>query len=123
MNMRGISERLISPRDLSPSWFGLYVLTLVLEWVSVLARFAVAYVVLWVIAQITGWPIPVNLLATVIAWGPLVLSVATLILPIGGWWWELISGGRRPTADERASPAGGLRDRRHRRRRCGSGSP
>jgi Zn-dependent protease with chaperone function len=102
MNIRGISERLISPKDLSPSWFGLYVLTLVLQLFCVFARFAVAYVVLWVIAEITGWPIPVNLLTTVIGWGPLVLSVATLILPIGGWWWELTSGGRSPTADERS---------------------
>ena len=42
-----------------------------------------------------------NTLALMIAYGPLVLSFATLILPLGGWWWEQQSGGRSPSERER----------------------
>ena len=36
-----------------------------------------------------------------IAYGPLALSLATLILPLGGWWWRQQSGGRSPSERER----------------------
>ncbi len=42
-----------------------------------------------------------NLLAFVIAYGPLALSLATLILPLGGWWWQQQAGGRSPSQRER----------------------
>ena len=46
-------------------------------------------------------PRRVNTLALLIAYGPLVLSFATLILPLGGWLWEQQSGGRSPSERER----------------------
>src|ERR1039457_4743018 len=65
-------------------------------------RGTLAYVVLWLAFTITGKStVHVNTLATVIAYGPLVLSFATLILPLGGWWWEQQSGGRSPSERER----------------------
>ena len=44
---------------------------------------------------------PVHFLALVIGYGPLAFSLATLILPLGGWIWEQTSGGRTPSERER----------------------
>ena len=40
-------------------------------------------------ARLPRWSTsPLNSLLLVIAYGPLVLSLATLILPVGGWLWQ-----------------------------------
>ena len=99
---RGTSAYVIGAKDLNPSWVMLYVATFALQFFCALIRGMVAYVVLWLAFTIDGQPTSlVNTIACVIAYGPLVLSFATLILPLGGWWWEQQSGGRSPAEGER----------------------
>lgn len=86
--------------------FVLYAITLAGQAFAGFTRGLIAYIVLALIALITGWPIPSNTLATVIALAPLVVSllaliIPPLILPIDGRWWEISSGGRPPEQDER----------------------
>ena len=109
VSSRGLAAR-VSPRglhvigveEINPGWMALYGGTLVLQFLCAFVRGLAAYCVLWLAFTIAGWSTsPVNLLATVIAYGPLALSVATLILPLGGWWWEQQSGGRSPSERER----------------------
>jgi hypothetical protein len=76
--------------------------TLALQFCCAFIRAMVAYVILWLVFTIGRHSTaPVNTLALVVAYGPLVLSFATLILPLGGWWWEQQSGGRSPSERER----------------------
>src|ERR1039458_394791 len=99
---RGTAAYVIGAKDLNPSWVMLYVGTLALQFFCAFIRTMVAYVILWLVFTITGKStVHVNTLVTVIAYGPLVLSFATLILPLGGWWWEQQSGGRSPSERER----------------------
>jgi Zn-dependent protease with chaperone function len=80
----------------------LYAITLVLQLPCAFVRGMVTYSVLWVGLKIVGQTTsPVNTIALVVAYGPLVLSLATLILPLGGWWWEQQTGGRTPSERER----------------------
>jgi Zn-dependent protease with chaperone function len=83
----------------------LYAITLAGQAFAGFVRVLSAYIVLALIALITGWPIPSNTLALVMAFGPLVISllallVPQLIAPIDGRWWEISSGGRPPEQDE-----------------------
>ena len=92
----------ISKSELAPGWLLLYAITLALQLPCALVRAMVAYAVLWVGLEIGGMTTgPVNTIALVAAYGPLVLSLATLILPLGGWWWEQQIGGRAPSERER----------------------
>jgi Zn-dependent protease with chaperone function len=43
----------------------------------------------------------VHTVAWIIGYGPLILSFATLLLPVGGWLWIQQSGGRTPSERER----------------------
>jgi Zn-dependent protease with chaperone function len=84
----------------------LYTTTLVGQLFSALVRVLSSYIILALLALITGWPIPSNTLALVIGFGPLAVSllaliIPPLILPIDGRWWEISSGGRPPEQDER----------------------
>jgi Zn-dependent protease with chaperone function len=64
-------------------------------------RATVAYPTLWVGLKLIGEPTsPTNDLALLIGYGPLALSLATLIEPFGGWWWEQRAGGRTPSRRE-----------------------
>jgi hypothetical protein len=99
---RGTAAYVIGAKDLNPSWVMLYVGTLALQFCCAFIRAMVAYIVLWLAFTIGRHSTaPVNTLALIIAYGPLVLSFATLILPLGGWWWEQQSGGRSPSERER----------------------
>jgi Zn-dependent protease with chaperone function len=58
--------------------------------------------ILWLGFSIVGFSTSsVHLLALAASYGPLVVSLATLILPLGGWWWQQQEGGRSPSARER----------------------
>ena len=99
---RGTAAYVIGAKDLNPSWVLLYAGTLALQFGCAFIRAMVAYIVLWLAFTIGRHSTaPVNTLTLIIAYGPLVLSFATLILPLGGWWWEQQSGGRSPSERER----------------------
>jgi Zn-dependent protease with chaperone function len=99
---RSIAAYVISTNDLNPSWMLLYGGTLVLQLFCALLRGIFAYAFLWLAFTIAGQStVHVNALASVVAYGPLVLSFATLVLPLGGWWWRQQSGGRSPSERER----------------------
>jgi Zn-dependent protease with chaperone function len=101
--LQKLGPYVIRPSDVDPSWVALYVITWCLAWICAIVRFGVVYAILWVLALISGWPIPVHLLAILAGWAPLILSPATLVLPLGGWWWEQTEGARSPSARERAT--------------------
>jgi Zn-dependent protease with chaperone function len=99
-------QYVISPKELSPSWLLLYAATLALQLPCAAIRALVAYPLLWVAFQLAGpfigeYPGHIHTIALIIAYGPLALSLLTLILPLGGWWWEQEAGGRTPSARER----------------------
>lgn len=93
---------LIGPGDLNPGWVPLYAATFALQafcgWVRSLAAALVLLIVTWIM----GWELPIDYLALVIGFGPLAVSLATLVLPLGGWWFEQQQGGRRPSEREAA---------------------
>ncbi len=92
----------LSKRDISPGWVMLYAGTFALQLLCAGFRGIVSYPVIWLAFKIVGWPTsPVNTLAVIVAYGPLLLSLATLVLPLGGWWWQQRMGGRPPSARER----------------------
>jgi hypothetical protein len=62
----------------------------------------IVYPALWIVFKLLGQPIsPVNDLALLVGYGPLLLSFATLVLPVGGWFWGQQIGGRSPSERER----------------------
>jgi Zn-dependent protease with chaperone function len=84
---------------------GLYAVTLAGQLVAAFARLVLVYIPLALLGVITGWPIPANMIALILAFAPLAVSLLALlcpwvILPIDGRWWEISSGGRPPEADE-----------------------
>jgi Zn-dependent protease with chaperone function len=101
MNER-LSAHLIRPGDLNPGWILLYAVTWALQWFCASCRFVLADGVLALLDLITGWGWPVNIPSVLIGFGPLAISLATLVLPLGGWWFQQQSGGRRPSERERA---------------------
>lgn len=88
--------------DLNFGWIPLYVVTWGLlafcGWLRSLAAALVLLIVTW----IAGWDLPIDALALVIGFAPLVISLATLVLPLGGWWFQQQEGGRTPSERERA---------------------
>ncbi|HLI33274.1 MAG TPA: M48 family metalloprotease [Solirubrobacteraceae bacterium] len=93
---------LIRPAQLHPGWLALYALTLAVNLLCAGVRSGVCYALLWLAFTILGLTsLPVHLLALILGYGPLALSVATLILPLGGWWWQQREGGRSPSERER----------------------
>ncbi|HVC07863.1 MAG TPA: M48 family metalloprotease [Solirubrobacterales bacterium] len=101
MNKR-LSAHLIRPGDLNPGWVLLYVVTWALQWFSAPFRYFAALLVLVIVNAIAGWNLPDHYLALVVGFGPLVISLATLVLPLGGWWFQQQQGGRRASERERA---------------------
>ncbi len=98
----GTSRFLIGVQEISPGWLGLYGVTLALQLLCAAARAAITYAVLWVTFKILGQSTGmVHTLAWIVGYGPLILSGATLILPLGGWFWQQRSGGRSPSERER----------------------
>jgi hypothetical protein len=85
--------------------FALYALTLAAHLLAAICRGVIAIVVLWLAGLLTGWPIPVETLAPIVAFAPLAASLVCvicppLVAPIAGRWWEIQSGGRAPEPDE-----------------------
>ncbi len=83
----------------------LYAATLAAHVMCGFARGLIAYSVLWFIGLVTGWPIPANTIALLLAYAPLAVSLLCvlcppLIAPITGRWWEMSVGGRPPEQDE-----------------------
>jgi Zn-dependent protease with chaperone function len=83
----------------------LYAATLAGQLVAAFARGLIATISLEFISWISGWPIPVEPIALVIAFGPLAVSLLCLLAPplmapINGRWWEMTTGGRPPEQDE-----------------------
>jgi hypothetical protein len=103
MESSSTSRYLIRPGDVDPGWVVLYAITWALQWICAGVRYLVAYGVLWLVSHIMGWGLPVHDLALLIGFGPLIISLATLVLPLGGWWWEQQSGGRQPSERERTA--------------------
>jgi Zn-dependent protease with chaperone function len=96
------SAYVISTQDLAPGWVLLYAITFGLQIVAVVLRFFFSFMLLWLLLELLGRSAsPAEPIAEVIAWGPLVLSFATLLLPVGGWFWQQQSGGRAPSERER----------------------
>jgi Zn-dependent protease with chaperone function len=96
----GTGTYVISPRDLAPGWLTLYAMTLAAQVLAAAARFVILFPALLIVSGITGWSLPENTIAMILAFAPLILSLVTLVVPLDGWWWELTSGGRRPTQEE-----------------------
>ena len=97
-----LSAHLIRPGDLNPGWVLLYAVTWALQAFCGWLRSLAAALVLLIVTAIAGWNLPINELALVIGFGPLFVSLATLVLPLGGWWFQQVQGGRRPSERERA---------------------
>jgi Zn-dependent protease with chaperone function len=101
-NRTGTSRYLIGLQEISPGWVGLYAVTFAIQLLCAAVRGVIAYPVLWVMFKILGQPTGmVHTLAWIVGYGPLILSGATLILPLGGWLWQQQSGGRSPSERER----------------------
>ena len=96
------SAYVISPREINPSWLLLYVVTFAIQAFCASVRGLIAYPLLWLTFTILGRSTaPLHAVAWIIGYGPLILSVATLLLPLGGWLWMQQSGGRTPSERER----------------------
>jgi Zn-dependent protease with chaperone function len=95
------SAYLIRPREVAPGWALLYVMTFAIQAFCAPVRAAVSYWVLWLASKVLGETVPVPTLAWILGYGPLVLSLATLILPLSGWLWQQQTGGRTPSERER----------------------
>src|ERR1035437_1760958 len=99
---RGTSAYVIRAKEISPGWVTLYAGTFAIQFMCAFVRAMVAYAVLWVAFKLVVHDTaPVNDLALLAGYGPLALSFATLILPLGGWWGGQPSGGRSPSERER----------------------
>ena len=99
---RGRGSYLIGPGDLSLGWLLLYAGTLLMQlFCAAFRAWVICYPVLWVAFKLIGQPTTlVYYLAFAVGFGPLLLSLATLILPLGGWFWEQQIGARSPSERE-----------------------
>lgn len=84
----------------------LYAATLAGQLLGAAARLLTTIIALAIVGLFTGWPIPIDPIATVVAFAPLAASLLSvicppLIAPIDGRWWEISTGGRAPEQDER----------------------
>ena len=96
------SEYVITPREISPGWVLLYAATFAIQTLCAAIRALLAYPALWLALTIAGHSTAsAHALALVIGYGPLALSLATLILPLGGSFWRMQTGGRTPSQRER----------------------
>ncbi len=97
-----LSAYMIDVRELAPAWLLLYAASVVIQAFLAPLRSAVAFGLLWLTFTILGWSTAsVHVLSWVAGYGPLILSLATLVLPLGGWLWQQRSGGRTPSERER----------------------
>ena len=101
MNSR-LRDYVIGLGDLNFGWIPLYVVTWALLAVCGWLRSLAVALVLLIVTWIAGWDLPIDTLALVIGFAPLAISLATLVLPLGGWWFQQQEGGRPPSERERA---------------------
>jgi len=95
-------EYVITPGELAPGWLMLYAATFAAQFLCGMARWVLAFPCVWLVLAIAGEPTaPAQALAVAIGFGPLVLSLATLVLPLGGWLSQARLGGRAPSQRER----------------------
>lgn len=103
---RRLSAHLIGPGDLNLGWIPLYLGTFALQFLCGWLRAIAAALVLLLVQLLTiaffDLRLPVKMLGLAIGFGPLVISLATLVLPLGGWWVQQQEGGRRPSEREQA---------------------
>jgi len=91
----------ISPRELRLGWIGLYLATLALQIPCAAARAFLSYPPIWVVLKLTHLTTtPARPLSLAMGYGPLAISLLTLIAPFGGWWWQQREGGRAPSERE-----------------------
>ena len=96
------SAYVIGAEEIRPGWVLLYATTFALQVICAAIRGLIAYPLLWLIFTVLGQPTgPVHTLAWIVGYGPLILSSATLILPLSGWLWQQQIGGRSPSERER----------------------
>jgi Zn-dependent protease with chaperone function len=102
MASTSIFSELVRPRLLRPGWLLLYAATFALQLFCASVRYPVSYALLWLVLRFIHQPIGLaHTAALAAAYGPLGLSLAALVLPIGGWWWQQQAGGRSPSERER----------------------
>jgi Zn-dependent protease with chaperone function len=91
---------LVRADEISPGWLLLYAATVAIAfacaWLRALILLIIGSLVLW----IAGWPQLPGLVYLAVALVPLVVSLATIVVPAGGLWWQAASGGRRPSERE-----------------------
>jgi Zn-dependent protease with chaperone function len=97
---------LIGFKDLGWAWPPLYAVTFGLQFLTGWLRSLAVALVLLIVQLFTIWwfdlRLPVKMLALIVGFGPLVVSLATLVLPLGSWIWQQSLGGRRPSEREQA---------------------
>ncbi|HEV7529175.1 MAG TPA: M48 family metalloprotease [Solirubrobacteraceae bacterium] len=102
MHAKPLSAYLIRARELAPAWLLLYAVSLLIQAFCAPLRAVIVYGLLWLILTVLGKSTAsLHLVAWLIGYGPLILSSATLLLPLGGWLWQQQSGGRTPSERER----------------------
>lgn len=101
MNSR-LRDQVIGLGDLNFGWLPLYAITWVLQWFTWVFRYFAVLLVLVIVNWIGGWDLPVHYLALIVGFFPLAISLATLVLPLGGWWFQQQMGARRPSEREQA---------------------
>jgi Zn-dependent protease with chaperone function len=88
--------------DIRPGWVLAYAGTFALQMLCATVRAILVLLTLEVAFWILGEPNWLaQALALTIGYGPLALSFATLLLPVGGWLWMQQAGGRSPSERER----------------------
>lgn len=104
--MGRLRDHLIGLADLNLGWIPLYVATFALAFLCGWLRSIAAALILLIVQLFTillfDLRLPVKMLALVIGFGPLLISLATLVLPLGGWWFQQSEGGRKPSEREEA---------------------
>jgi Zn-dependent protease with chaperone function len=92
----------LSASDVAPGWVMLYAATFALALLCATVRGVVVYPLVRAACVRVGLSTGcAGGLTWAAAYGPLVLSAATLVLPVGGWWWQQSVGGRAPSERER----------------------
>jgi Zn-dependent protease with chaperone function len=101
--VHSLGAYVIRPRDVRPTWLLLYAGTLFMQlFCATFRAWAISYPLLWVAFKLANEPTTyVHDLAFLAGYGPLALSAATLILPIGGWLWQEREGARSSSERER----------------------
>lgn len=97
-----IGAHILDAPEIRIGWVLMYAVTFGIQMACALVRVVVAYLVIGVAFRVLGEPDSLaGTIAWIIAFGPMALSFATLILPLGGWLWMQRIGGRAPSERER----------------------